>query len=319
MRRSLKLLLAAALVSASAMRVHAELVDAITAVVADSIITLQQIGLTIAQPEQLAREQFRNDPDKYQEKHEELFTNGLELLVERELILHDFDVSGFNFPESIIDEIVQDRINELYGNRVQFIKTLQSEGMTLEGFRKKVRDDLIIGEMTRKYVPEPIISPRAIQDYYTNHLEDFKVSDQVKTRMIVINQPVPDDPGAARRRAEGVLTQLKGGAAFEDMARGYSDGSQRYQGGENGWQEVSVMNKALLEPLAKLKPGEYSDIIETPEACFIILLEERRTAHYRPLSELREDIERTLAIGARRTLHDRWIERLKKKTFKAYF
>jgi peptidyl-prolyl cis-trans isomerase SurA len=319
MRRFFKLLLAVALISASALRVRAELVDAITAIVADSIITSQQIDMTIAPSDQLIREQLRNDPDKIEQARQKLFQDGLEALVERQLILHDFDTSGFNFPESIIDEIVQDKINERYGNRVQFIKTLQSQGMTLEQFRKEIRDDLIVGEMTRKYVPDPIISPRAIQGYYTNHVDDFKVSDEVRTRLIVVNQSVADDPGAARKRADGILAQIRGGASFEDMARGYSDGSQRYQGGENGWQEVSVMNKALREPLAKLKPGEYSDVIETSDACFIILLEERRAAHYRPLSEVREDIERTLAIRGRKDLHDKWIARLKKKTFKVYF
>ena len=46
-------------------------------------------------------------------------------------------------PTVIVDELVQDRIRERYGDRITFMKTLQAQGMTFEQFRKDVRDQYI--------------------------------------------------------------------------------------------------------------------------------------------------------------------------------
>jgi peptidyl-prolyl cis-trans isomerase SurA len=85
------------------------------------------------------------------------------------------------------------------------------------------------------------------------------------------------------------------------------------------WQDVSVVNKALLEPISKLKPGEYTTVIETPQVYFIVKVEDRHPAHVRPLTEVSNEVERTL-IGQEVTrLQEAWIKRLTKKTFVRYF
>ena len=71
--------------------------------------------------------------------------------------------------------------------------------------------------------------------------------------------------------------------------------------------------------MKKLEPGKFSDVIETPEACFVIYLEGRRPAHDRPLNEVRATIEKELRDRERRRLGDQWIRRLKNKTFVRYF
>ena len=62
-----------------------------------------------------------------------------------------------------------------------------------------------------------------------------------------------------------------------------------------------------------------SDIIETPEACYLMLVEQKRPAHVKPLSEVRDDIEATLRTQEQSRLEKQWIGELKKKTFIRYF
>jgi hypothetical protein len=52
-----------------------------------------------------------------------------------------------------------------------------------------------------------------------------------------------------------------------------------------------------------------------PEACYIMLVEQARPAHVKPLNEVRDDVELTLRTQAQKQLEQQWIERLKKKTF----
>jgi hypothetical protein len=70
-----------------------------------------------------------------------------------------------------------------------------------------------------------------------------------------------------------------------------------------------------------LEAGEMSGVIEIPEALafYLMLVEDKRTSHVRPLSEVRDEIERTMLTAERARLQKLWIERLRKKTFVRYF
>ena len=54
-------------------------------------------------------------------------------------------------------------------------------------------------------------------------------------------------------------------------------------------------------------------------AVYLMLVEEARNAHVRPLGEVREEIERILVITERGRLQKQWIEKLRKKSFVRYF
>jgi parvulin-like peptidyl-prolyl isomerase len=80
-----------------------------------------------------------------------------------------------------------------------------------------------------------------------------------------------------------------------------------------------VLRQELAEVAFALKPGQVSDVIETPEACYLMLVEQTRPAHVRPLTEVRDDIDKTLRTQEQARLQKQWIESLKKKTFIRYF
>ena len=299
---------------------RADLVDAIETIVGDAVITYQQIGIFVTQQDDALRLRARNNQAMYDKLQASLVNDVRENLVDQKLILHEFLSAGFKIPESIIDEYVQDRIHErFHDDRVEMTKMLQHDGLTYEDFKQQLHDEFIVGVMRQKFVPEPIISPLKVETYYLDHKNEFKVEDEVKMRMIVLNRLADDTNGAVHKRMEEIISQVKDGAAFGDLAKSYSEGSQRSEGGETGWQETSKLNKVLVDGISKLKPGEYSGVIESPEAYFLLLLEERRPARIRPLTEVRAEIEKTLLGQERNRLWVRWINRLKRKTFIATF
>ena len=103
---------------------------------------------------------------------------------------------------------------------------LAGDGITAEQFRKNVRDQYIITALRQKNVSQEIvISPYKVQTYYLAHQDDFKMQDEIKLRMIVLNKTSPDDTNTVQRANE-ILGEIKGGAAFQEMASVYSDGSQ---------------------------------------------------------------------------------------------
>ena len=103
------------------------------------------------------------------------------------------------------------------------------------------------------------------------------------------------------------------------MATIYSQGSKHNEGGDWGWVERRVLRKELAEPAFALKPGELSEVIETPEAIYLMLVEDQRKAHRRPLAEVRSEIERVLLTEEQNRLRRQYIDKLKKKTYVRYF
>jgi peptidyl-prolyl cis-trans isomerase SurA len=298
---------------------RAELADGILAIVNNSVITREQVVDYVAPAIDALRQEYAGQADGadlFEQKASDVFNDGLEQLIERQLILHAYETSGYvPLPDSFVDELVGDRIRERYGNRITFMKTLQAEGMTYEQFRKDVRDQYIISAMRAKNVSQEIvISPYKIENYYLAHQDDFKVGDQIKLRMIVLNKSSSDDQEPHRMAAE-IVTQIKQGASFAQMASVYSQGSQRQQGGDWGWVERSVLRKELADVAFALPPGQMSDIVETSQACYLMLVEQKRPAHVKPLSEVRDDIEATLRTQEQSRLEKQWIAGLKKKSF----
>jgi parvulin-like peptidyl-prolyl isomerase len=303
-------------------KVRAEVADGIKAIVHDSIITYQQVADYTAPFLDELRRQYRDQPDLFEKKLGEAEEDNLEQLLERQLILRDFETGGFTnaLPDSIIDEELQAYVRSNYGDdRVRFIKTLQAEGKTFEQFRKEFRQRIIVQQMRFSHVSsDVIISPHKIEVYYVDHKDQFKVESEVKLRMIVLNKP-GDDTGQTRKLADEILSKVNGGAGFAEMASIYSQGSQRNQGGDWGWVEKSVLRKELAEVAFALKGGEKSGVIETPEACYLMLVEDKRPEHVKPLNEVRSEVEKTLLVQEHERLQKQWIERLKKKTFVRYF
>lgn len=295
---------------------RAELVDGVKVVVHDSVITYQQVDDATAatvNPQMWTR--------MSNEQRARLDEENTQRLVERELILHEFETSGYSVPESVIDEYMQQEIRTDYGgSRASMAKSLQKSGQTMEGRRQEWRDRFIVSQMRLKNVSDAlIISPHKIEVYYVNHTNDFKVEDQVKLRMIVLNKN-PNDPEQARRLAEEILSKIDAGASFAEMASVYSqDATHRADGGSWDWTVTSGMRKEFAEPAASLNPGDHSKVIETADACYLMQVDDKKQAHIRPLSEVRAEIEDTLLREERQRLNDQWIGRLKKKTFVRYF
>jgi parvulin-like peptidyl-prolyl isomerase len=293
--------------------------DGIAVVVNDAIITFQEVNTYIRPFMDLLRSQYGRQPEVLQQKIIELRADGTEQLIERQLILNEFKTAGYQFPESLIEDNIQERIKQRYRDRVTFIQDLRARGQTYETFHKQQYEEIIVEAMRRRNAPQDIlISPQKILDYYETNKTNFLVGDQVKLKMIVLNKP-PGDQGQAKQLADEILRKVKEGAPFSKMAKIHSEGPTRSSGGDAGWAERDTLRKELADVAFSLKPGETSGVIDLPESCWLMMAEEKRTAHVKPLSEVRDEIERTLRLTEARRLDRKWIKRLREKAFVVFF
>ncbi len=86
------------------------------------------------------------------------------------------------------------------------------------------------------------------------------------------------DPKVARAQIESVLQRARAGEDFAALARQFSsDPGSKDNGGDLGWFPRGMMVKPFEEAAFALKPGEISNVVESPFGFHLIKLEERRT------------------------------------------
>jgi parvulin-like peptidyl-prolyl isomerase len=296
----------------------AELANAIKAIVNDAVITSQEVDILNEQTADLLVRQYRSEPTTLEKKLTEMQSQNLDSLVERQLILHEFKTAGYRLPETVLDELVDETIKNDFGDRATCTKTLEARGMSIEKFRQQIRERFIIAQLRLKNISsEIIISPHKVETYYLVHRDDFKEEDRVKLRRITLNKSSdPKDPDAKEMAAE-ILGRLKDGASFAELAAMYSQGTAESR--EGVWYDRSALRPELAQTAFSLKPGQWSNVIETSRECYLLWVDEISTTHYKTLTEVRDVIEKNLLSDERRRLEKQWIDRLKKKTFVEYF
>jgi peptidyl-prolyl cis-trans isomerase D len=151
-----------------------------------------------------------------------------------------------------------------------------------------------------KFMNEVQVTPQELQAYYDQRRDQYRVPEEVKVSHILIKTPVAgadgkvDEKGVeeARKKAEDVLKQLKGGAKLEDLAKKYSDdpGSAK-QGGELGWigrgRTVPEFEKAAFSQ----GKGQTSDLVKSSYGFHIIRTEDKHEPHLKTLEEVKSEIE----------------------------
>ncbi len=150
-------------------------------------------------------------------------------------------------------------------------------------------------------VPQP--SQQQIQQYYNDHMSDYQVPDQAKSRHILISVPEGADAktdAAAKAKAESVLKQLQAGGNWTALAKKYSDDpGSKDQGGELGFAQRGKMVPEFDKAIFTQKIGDIA-IVKSSFGYHIIQVEERQSAHTQPLSEVQATIVAALTreVGA---------------------
>jgi len=291
------------------------LVNGIAVIVGDAVITYKDIQLALAQDLDTLERRYGSQPQVFNEKVAELERAKLEEMVENQLVLQEFKRAGYVVPESYFQSRIDDDIRE-YGDRLTLTKTLQAQGITFETYRNRIRERVILQLMWREKVPQdPLIAPTKIENFYNQNRDKFGVEDQVKLRMIVLTNNPANPAFSPKKIADELVSKLDQKASFEELAKVYSQGSQARDGGDWGWVQRSVLNTNLAQVAFSLEPGQHSRAVETPAGAYVLLVEDKKIAHIRPLSEVRNEVEATLRAEEVKRLKKQWVDQLKSKAY----
>lgn len=294
--------------------------DGYAAIVNDRVITVGDV-MDLVQPTDLQlRDAFEGE--ELARKREEAYQTALDLLIDQALILEEFKKQGATIP----DRLVSDRINELIfqrfqNDRAKFLAALAEEQMTLDEWQERTRERIIVSYLRRQEVLERVkIPPGAVRAAYDAHRAKYLTPEQIKLRMLSIKKQ-EDDTETQARREQAVVARgrIVAGEAFDAVAREVSEDPKATSGGDWGWIEPKMLRAELKAAAEALGPGELSDLIETPDAFYVLQVEDRKAAREQPFEEVRDGIEKELRSAEAERLYSQWIDRLKRKHFVKVF
>ena len=299
-----------------------EVINGIAAVVNGDVVTFSQVRELVAAREKSASEIYQGE--ELQKKIQEMRRQAIQDLIDRSLILQEFKKKEFNIPSYIVDDSIQRIIRQEFGgDRTAFIKTLQAQGYTMARFRETEREKIVVQAMRQSKTSENIIvSPVKIREYYEKHSAGYTTPEQVKLRMIVLKEGGASPDAAAsgpsvgkKEMAAEIRDKLAGGAEFDRLAQMYSEDSTNESGGDWGWVERKTLNEALAKVAFSLKPNEISQVIPLDNAYYVLMVEAKKPAVTKPLSDVRDEIVQALVQEEKLKGQERWLKDLRQKAY----
>jgi len=248
--------------------------DRIAVIVNDAIITVHELDNRVATvTKQLAR-QGTPAPGR-----EELTKQLLERMITDKVQLQYAKESGVRVDDQQLDRSVA-RIAESNNMTLQvFRDSLEKEGVPFRIFREDIRTEIILQRLREREVENKIAVSEGEVDSYLAEQAKIVTQDEYNLAHILVRVPeqaTSEQIEAARRRAELALSQVRGGTDFRQVAVAFSDAPDALQGGAIGWRPLDRLPSIFVDAATKLKPGEVSPVLRSPNGFHILKLIERR-------------------------------------------
>ena len=112
-----------------------------------------------------------------------------------------------------------------------------------------------------------------------------------------------------------ILAKVETGSDFINLAKFYSEGTQKANGGDLGWVTKASLRKELADAAFKLRPGQNSPIVETEDGYHLLWVEDIKKSSVIPLAQVRDAIDATLQQQEQERLQQEWLDGLRAKAF----
>lgn len=221
----------------------------------------------------------------------------LDAMITDQLLQKEIKTANIEAKKDDVDRAVADVRAQNKMNEEDFAKALKQQGISLEDFRKKLKEEIERNELVNREVRGRVnVSPQEIKKYYEEHKSEYgSGGDKVTVSDILLRAEVkdPSDIMKLSEAARRVADEARAGD-FAEVARKYSMGPGRDEGGLLGTFSKDELDPKLASVAFKMKQGEVSDPIPTPTGFHIIRVERFTGGKPRSLDDVKDDIRETL-------------------------
>lgn len=280
------LVLALALAAPQPARAERELVDRVVAIVDDNAILLSEV----LQEMNLLRLQ-RNIGELSEADQQQLFKTVLGDMIADQLLVAQAKSQGYEVGDQDLRESVDEAlraIKERIGGEERYRAELQRQGLTeaevRDLHREQKRKQMLAARVIQTDIRRQIhITDDQVRAYFESHRDSLppellKTPESVRLAdLLVVPQPAPERVAAARAKIEAAARRVAAGDDFAQVATDVSEWPTARNGGFMGsFRYGDFESDAFDEAVAKLDPGQVSEIFETRFGLQIVKLESRQ-------------------------------------------
>lgn len=227
-------------------------------------------------------------------QRDRIYRDVLDQLVGYRLLAQEVAKRKLTIPDAAVDQRVAE-MRQQFPTEEAFRQTLERQQATLDELRSNIRLQLSIDKMLEGELgPQISVTPEAIAEFYQKNPDKFQQAERVHASHILIAVPKGADAtasAAARQKATEVLKEVKAGKDFAALAKQYSqDPGSAPNGGDLGFFQRGQMVAPFSDAAFGLKPGDTSDIVQTPFGFHIIKVLEKQPPSTVPLDTVRPQI-----------------------------
>lgn len=291
-------------------------VDAVTAYVNDHVITVSEVMVAM---EGLRRRLMNevSDQQALRAKLRESFDETRRMLVDRKLMLDAFKAEGeeAKIPDWAVERQMQESVRESFGGDPRRLQqALREEGMTMEEWRKSIRERLMVTSLRSAKITANIRVPmREVYEAYGHDRDRFTTPERIRLRMLSVPKGAGTD-AAARADVERARDRFMAGRAFAEAIRSCPGADTSRPGGDWGWVEPDSLRPELAAVLKRTPARGVSEIIETPDAVYLAMVEAREAGGAKPFEEVYPELERRLREQEGERLTQAWLGDLRKRS-----
>jgi len=297
---------------------YTELVDRIVAIVNDDAITLSELNEAYLPFAQQIRE-ANNPPEVEREMIFKLRQEILNKLIDQKLTDQETERLQVSVNDKEVDQRIEQIKSEHFLTEEDIRKTLAAQGHTLEGYRERIKEQLLRVKLINIEVKSKIaVSGKEIQDYYEEHKEEYQGGQKYHLRTILIKASPSagaDQKKVALEKIKSIVRELKSGAAFDELARKYSQDGTAAAGGDLGLFTLDELLQEFQETVLWMAEGQISPVLETPKGYQILMLQEIKKIPGKTLEEARIEIQERLYRELVGEKYNAWLKRLRERSY----
>ena len=244
--------------------------DHIAAVVNQELVTAYEVEQRMARAREDAKRNNQRLPDEA-----ELRRQVLESLIEDRAMLSNARDSGAKVDDAEVDRTVANIAAQNQLTMAQLRQQLVRDGLDLARFRANLRDQLLIERVREREVAQRIrITDSEIDDFIEAQRGAAAGEVQYNIAQVLVTVPegASDTVIAERRaRAEAALARIRGGEAFDAVAKVVSEDANKANGGEIGLKPADRLPDVFLDVVRPMASGDVASTLLRSGAGFHIL------------------------------------------------
>jgi peptidyl-prolyl cis-trans isomerase SurA len=245
-------------------------------------------------------------------------------LIERELVLSDFETKGFSIKEDQVEDEINRRILMQYnGNRAEFLDNLRKSGMNYTEYRDSVRKEITVSAMRgMRYERGIPPTPDEIAEEYKETSSEYRdiMRDSITYSKIFIPAVDPNDPMVSPEDRYKQAVRLRenldaGKISFADAARQYSRDAHAADGGKWPSMRRDELAVEFANVVFAAKPGQLVGPLLDSAGFTIVKVHNKKLAAAPSLSspEIKQKVDDAVRRKKSERRYRQWVERLRDK------